>query len=232
VRPTRHRTVELRRPPLIELVAKPGGGRRELTRLDPVDAATYRRLVADIAPGIEASLAPGVAANRVAGPGLRLQDQRLAYRRWRRALSSADGGWLMADVRECYASIRPPVVAMALGAIGVPADAVCVFLGQFGRASGLPVGPEPSAVLANAVLAAVDRRIAAAGLRHVRWVDDIAVKVDGRREALRALDTVWRALHPLGLEPNGSKTRLLGGSDLRDRGRRGVAPSPAGGGVR
>jgi hypothetical protein len=131
VHPVRHRPLELHRPPRIELVAKPGGGLREITRLDPVDAATYRRLVAELAPGVEASLGPGVAANRVVGPGLRFQDPWQAHRRWLRALSAADGGWLLTDVRDCYASIRPAVVAAALDAAGVSGRAVCAFLGQF-----------------------------------------------------------------------------------------------------
>jgi hypothetical protein len=172
-------------------------------------------------------------ANRVAGPGLRLQDWRQAHRRWRRALSAGGGGWLMTDVRECYASIRPSAVAGALDSIGGPGRAVGAFLGAFGRSSGLPVGPDASAVLANSVLAATDRALAARGFRHLRWVDDLAIRVDGPREALRALDTVWRALHPLGLELNEEKTRLLGGSDIDDPRGGAVSPaSPAAGGMR
>jgi hypothetical protein len=224
---------EPRHAPRVELVAKPGGGHRAITHLDPDDAATYRRLVADVAPGVEAALGPRVLANRVAGAGLRLQDWGEAHRRWRRALSTSGGAWLMTDVRDCYASIRPPVVVSALDPIEAASAEIGAFLGAFGTSSGLPVGPDASAVLANAVLAGGDRALAAAGLRHLRWVDDLAIRVDGRREALRALDIVWRALHPLGLEPNEAKIRLLGGSDLEDhRGRGDLASSPAGSGVR
>jgi hypothetical protein len=218
---------EPRRPPRVVLVAKPGGGHRAITRLDPDDAATYRRLVADVASGVEASLSPRVVANRVAGPGLRLQDWREAHRRWRRTLSASGGAWLMTDVRDCYPSIRPPVVVSALSSIGAPSEEIGAFLGAFAPSSGLPVGPDASAVLANAVLAGGDRALAAAGLWHVRWVDDLAIRVDGPREALRALDAVWRALHPLGLEPNETKTRLLGGSDLEGHRRGGISlPRP------
>ncbi len=89
-----HRHPALRRPPRTEMIAKPGGGSRRLIRLDPVDAATYRRLVAGVAPPIERVLGGRVIANRVSAPQLRLEEWRTAHRRWRRALTPGPGAVL------------------------------------------------------------------------------------------------------------------------------------------
>jgi hypothetical protein len=73
---------------------------------------------------------------------------------------------------------------------------------------GLPIGPEPSAVLANAVLAEMDGAIRRAGARHLRWVDDVflwGTRADVRR-ALGALDD---ALSRAGLALHPEKTRVL-----------------------
>jgi Reverse transcriptase (RNA-dependent DNA polymerase) len=73
---------------------------------------------------------------------------------------------------------------------------------------GLPIGPDPSAVLANAVLSEMDRAIRSTGARHLRWVDDIFLWGSGAdvRHGLRALEDVAArmglALHP-------EKTRFL-----------------------
>jgi hypothetical protein len=198
----------LRRPPRAEVVCKPGGGARRLIRLDPVDADTYRRLVARVAPAIERSLGPRVVANRVIGPDLRLEDWRAAHRRWRRAVGRGAGLRLRLDVADCYASIRPHTVTAALAALGVEGDALVRFLHELAEhgVAGLPVGPEPSAVLANAVLHRLDLAIASTGVPHVRWVDDVVAVADGRRHARRALDAARRSLDELGLRPNAGKT--------------------------
>ena len=82
---------------------------------------------------------------------------------------------------------------------------------------GLPVGPLPSAVVANAVLAVVDREIASAGWRHVRWVDDVWASARDRRHAERALHGLRLALAAEGLELNEAKTEILDAADASAR---------------
>lgn len=218
----------LRCPPRTEAVPRPGGGTRQLVRLDPADADTYRRLVAQVSQAVERALGPRVLAHRVVGPSLRLEDWRDAYRRWRRAIDSGSAGGLRVgstgglrmhlDVADCYGSIRPEVVAAALTGEGAPIEGLSRFLHELADhgVRGLPVGPEPSAVLANAVLRRLDVAVAAAGAPHVRWVDDVVAMVEGRREAQRVLDAARRALEELGLRPNEAKTRV---EDRRSRPR-------------
>ena len=71
---------------------------------------------------------------------------------------------------------------------------------------GLPVGPDGSAVLANAVLAQVDRSLREAGIEHLRWVDDVVMSGGDAPAALSAFRT---ALATIGLRPNEAKTRIL-----------------------
>jgi hypothetical protein len=198
--------------------AKPGGGERRIARLDPIDDETYRSLVTPIVPRLERSLGPRAFANRATGDA-RLRPWPAARRVWRRAVGAALAGEphvviVAADVRECYASIRD----RALAAAG-PGDELWSFLRALWDhgIEGLPIGPDPSAILANGVLAVADREAAAAGCRPIRWVDDVVFAAAGRRTARLAFDAWRRSLRDLGLEVNEGKTRwAFGRSDALD----------------
>ena len=111
------------------------------------------------------------------------------------------------DVRDCYGSIAPETIAALLGPEAAPAVAVLRHLRDEG-VRGLPVGPEPSAILANAVLSAMDEAIRATGARHRRWVDDVIVwgTLDEVRRARATLDG---AVARVGLALHDRKTRWL-----------------------
>lgn len=202
----------LRHQPRITQVPRPGGGVRVMVGLEPGDDAVYRSLVARAAAALERSLGPEVVANRLVGVPLVLEDWRSAHARWRRAIErpAARGLRVHLDVAACYDSIRPKVVAASLRSAGVDARALERLLLELvdHGVPGLPVGPEASAVLANVILAQVDLAVDAAGVPHVRWVDDLVVFAPGRREAIRAIDGVRRELEALGLRPNEAKTRI------------------------
>src|SRR5438128_9048216 len=106
-----------------------------------------------------------------------------------RASLARRGGWMVrADVRECYPSIRPLVVERTLLRLGCRADAVRTLRAWLERleehgARGLPIGPDPSAILANAVLAPADRAFREGSSPHVRWVDDVWAGAEDRRHA-------------------------------------------------
>ena len=131
---------------------------------------------------IERSLGPEVFAirSRPRGAGWRLDPwapARVAWRRTlRRAIREAAGGtvFAVADVRDCYGSISPETIRALLGPEAAHAVAVLRQLRQHG-VRGLPVGPDPSAMLANAVLSRLDRAIRPHGVRFVRWVDDLVL---------------------------------------------------------
>jgi hypothetical protein len=200
----------------------PQRSRRDLVVLHPALAARYEGVLASAAPAIETALPEGVLANRVAavdpdGSGFVLRSwhaERRLYVRRVRALATRADAVLVTDVRRCYASIRIDVVERAVTSAGVErstVDAIASLLRRFDRLGieGLPVGPEPSAVLANAVLAAVDERLISERFEHVRWVDDVIVALRQPRDAARAISVIDDALRSVGLRRHVAKTRVV-----------------------
>ena len=211
-----------RRPARVVPVPRPGGGVRWMARLDGQDASRYATAVGAVAGRIEVSLGPEVIADRVGPVGtgrVQLEGFASAYARWRRRLSEelADPrvrAVLRTDVARCYPSIERDVVARALmdmGAAPAQVHTIAHLLARWGEdgVRGLPVGPAASAVLANAVLHAVDEGLRAAGVRHLRWVDDVIAFAPDRATASRAFDAYRRALDRVGLRPNEAKTDLV-----------------------
>ena len=212
---------------------------RELAVLDPPLARRYLEAVAVVAPRIETRLSDRVFANRVTSssadpPAIRLASwraERRAFGARLRRLARAEGSLVLADVRDCYGSIRPGVVHASLTRLGcdrVAALEVAAVLGRIAEAGrpGLPVGPVSSAVLANAVLAPIDEALASAGIAHLRWVDDVVALVSGSGAPSGVLELLCAALAGVGLELNAAKTRVMASGEIaRDRG---VAISRAG----
>jgi hypothetical protein len=97
----------------------------------------------------------------------------------------------------------------AMGACGAPA--IERFLGELERLGirGLPVGPEPSGVLANAVLRHADRALDAERVEQIRWVDDVVISASAPADARDALDVLRGALGEIGLRLNEGKTRVV-----------------------
>jgi hypothetical protein len=204
--------------PVVRFVrGRHAGTERRFVVLDAPTRERYVELVARSAGAIEEILSPSVMANRVASWSVRPPE--LVLRPWRleRRLFAARLARLaarrrtiaFADVRRCYASMSPSIVGDALGRAGIPtACEVEGFLAGLERigVEGLPVGPDASAVLANAVLAQVDRTLREAGIEHLRWVDDVVLSGG---DAPAALSVFRAALATIGLRTNEAKTRIL-----------------------
>ena len=193
------------------------GTERRFVLLDVLTRERYVELVARSARAIEELLSPSVMANRVASwsvcpPELVLRPWRLERRLFAARLAGLAARRrtiAFADVRRCYASMSPSIVGDALDRAGIPtACEIAGFLAGLERlgVEGLPVGPDASAVLANAVLAQVDRSLREAGIEHLRWVDDVVLSGEDTSAALSVFRT---ALATIGLRPNEAKTRVL-----------------------
>jgi len=206
--------------PRFEPVPKPSGGLRWITRLDPAGDADYRETVRPLAGRIERALGPEVLAirTRPAHGGWRLASWGPARAAWRATLRSAlreaarGTAFAVADVHDCYGSISPETIASLLGPGAAHAVEFLRRLQDHHGVRGLPIGPDPSAVLANAVLSEMDRAVRSTGARHVRWVDDVVLwgsRGDVDR-ALLALDVVATRM---GLALHQGKTRLLADRD-------------------
>jgi hypothetical protein len=216
--------MEMEGPPTIELEERitAGGRRRIFTSLPAAWAARYGAAVLAAAPRIERILGDGVAAGRLPGGGPR--PVALERRAWhlRHEGAGRRGFVVVGDVEDCYPSIHGPVVARALRRAGVdpaPIDRVLAACADRGT-SGLPVGPWPSTVLANLVLAEADRAARRCGAVVYRWVDDVELVVDDRAQAVRALDGWVGALASLGLRAHEGKTAIVSIEDVWDRVRR------------
>lgn len=202
---------EAAEPPRVIASRKPGGGVRWLTHLGARDGLDYARAVARVARAVERALGPEVLANRALRDGLSLVPWRAERARFR----SIVGRWvtsgrsvLATDVAECYRSIDPGVVERALRRLRCDPGEIVELLDRFARAGvpGLPIGPDASAILANAVLEPADRAVRRTDTRFVRWVDDYVL--EGSASA-RALDALGEELGRIGLSLHAAKTRRL-----------------------
>jgi len=188
---------------------------RWLTRLEPAELARYEAAVGPLVGRIERTLGTEVFSIRArrSGHGWGVAPWRPARRAWRRALRSAITGakpgtiFARADVRDCYGSISPSVIR---GLLGPDADGLDRVLGAFRDLGdcGLPVGPEPSAFVANAILARLDGTLRHAGVQHVRWVDDMIAWGDVG-DVARAMDRLAASAEALGLALHDRKTRIF-----------------------
>ena len=229
------------RPIAWQVVPKPSGGMRRLVVLDPEDELAFARSVIGIAPSLGSALGRESYANRLVGwdphRGLLLEPWRHARRRWHgdlRRLGSRGRFVAVTDVRACYASIAPSVIAGQLRMLGAPparVDEIASWLCAFRDAGidGLPAGPAGSALLADAVLAAGDHALRSTGANFVRWVDDVTIFAPDRRARATALGALAVAWASLGLDMHEQKTLLL--DDPRELTASGEAMSNALSGV-
>jgi hypothetical protein len=220
--------------PSVEPIRTAGGAVRMMARLPAADARAYAAAVGSLSRRIEGSLSAAVMANRVRGrasgpPTVELEPWGAARRRFSRAAGAAAAGAAvvaLGDVADCYASVSEVVLERRLRSIGAGASELRPVLAILDRlhehgVRGLPVGPAASAVLANAVLGHVDDSLgrcraqagAGPGVRHLRWVDDIAVFAPDDRSAMDALARFEDALGELGLAIARSKTGLVAGGE-------------------
>ncbi len=202
-------------------VDKPCGGTRQIAILGPGDRRAYAAAVARVVPTIGSALGACVVADRALAVGSEvvLDDWRRSRRIFRSLLraqlaSHPGAAVFVGDVHSCFTSIRPPIVDRALRRLGCPpidVDGVVSVIRGFAERGivGLPVGPVPSAPLANAVLTHADRAIRAEGVVHLRWVDDVVAVCPDHSAAIRARDAFQRALAEDGLQANLSKTTIM-----------------------
>ena len=78
-----------------------------------------------------------------------------------------------------------------------------------GRSFGLPVGGQGARILAEILLASIDRSLDAKSICWYRFVDDFVLIAEDRREAYEVLGILANALSDLGLSLNRSKTSIL-----------------------
>ncbi|MBD2596394.1 hypothetical protein H6G74_18955 [Nostoc spongiaeforme FACHB-130] len=187
------------------LVPKPQGGFRVAIQLDPIDTLIYAALIYEAANLIEAYRIP--------------RERKIAcsYRVDLHAdgrLFCQDNGWkdfdtksvelaesdnykyvITADIADFYNQISHHRIRNALEVAGISSERASNFENFLmnltrGHSRGIPVGPTPSILLAEACLNDVDMFLLREGYAHTRYVDDFCIFCKTRREAYRALHDV------------------------------------------
>ncbi|KVE92786.1 hypothetical protein WJ01_00990 [Burkholderia vietnamiensis] len=204
---------------------KARGGYRVVHQLEPLDAIVYIALTHAVTDHIsEARMGPEVACSyRInldyssffsEGSGFDL------YRARCEQLSQEYRFVLSTDIADFYNQIYLHRVGNAIESASGDAKAG-LQLEQFitrlnNKASqGIPIGPAPSVVLAEAVMIDVDQLITSMGLDHVRYVDDIRIFSNSREKLESSLEELVIYLHENHrLNVVGEKTSIRGTSEF------------------
>lgn len=88
------------------------------------------------------------------------------------------------------------------------------------RGRGIPQAMAPSHVLAELYLNPLDVLLRSRGFEHVRYLDDIRIFCDTKRDAISALHALRKALDVRGLNLQSAKSKIVKVDDARDEWRR------------
>jgi hypothetical protein len=207
---------------LVEFPKRQYGSRRICAIMEPTDSIVYLGLVLMAAEAIERNrihVRERVVHSfryRPACMSGRLFDSRFSYvtflkdARRRRGVSDFQ---VNCDIADFFGSVSPESVGRALSDAGVAQstnDHIVSLLQLWSRrAKGLPVGPNASKILAEAVLCRVDRLLLAQGVEYVRYVDDFKLIAPDRGTAERDAQILAAVLEENGFTLNADKTEYV-----------------------
>lgn len=182
---------------------KPKGGFRVVHQLDPLDALIYTGLVYEVAECIEKGRIDEservACAYRIAisdGSYFSAGSGYDIFREKSKELASSHKHVLQTDITDFYNQVYlhrlNNAIEHADSSLKNLADDIETFLTSLNQkaSQGLPVGPAPSIVLAEAVLTDVDQFLINLGVKHTRYVDDFRIFSDDQD----VLDSVLQRL--------------------------------------
>jgi len=193
-------------------IPKSGGGARRIVVATVRDRVAQHVALGRLQPILEPLFHPASYAYR---RGLGVQDALLKVCEYR------DRGYvkvLLADIERFFDTVSHTRLFDTLASAGVGADwlewirawlkaPVLDAKGSSPQEAGLPQGLPVSPLLANFYLTPFDRSMADAGLRHVRYADDVIVCCMSAEEQARAESVAAAALGALNLQLSQEKTR-------------------------
>ena len=221
--------------PMILITPKPNGTFRIVHQLDPIDSLIYTALVRELCEAIEKFRIleeKGIACSYRIKPDLN------------GSFFSSDTGWetymsrseelakkfesgyvINADITDFYNQIYTHRVQNLVenageGALDEQAKSLERFLlGLNNKTSrGVPVGPSPSIILAELIMADIDKKIQTYTSDFVRYVDDMRLFFEKREDAVFALHELTAYLYSNHrLTFSGEKTKILTTREFRDR---------------
>jgi hypothetical protein len=223
------------RTPFASLAVKASGTFRIVHQLDPIDAIIFTALVYEVTQIIEDYRIP--ASERIAcsyrikpdvnGSFFERDDDgwtNYIDKSEELADSYSDGFVLLCDITDFYNQIylhRIQNIVSEAGASLYYAHAKVLEKFLMGlntnTSRGIPVGPAPSIVLAEAIMGDIDKKIATFTRDFTRWVDDIRIFFSTKEHARYLLHELTRYLytsHRLVLSEH--KTRLITVNEFRE----------------
>lgn len=220
--------------PLIHLAPKPNGNYRIVHLLHPIDCLIYTALIREVCEVIEDYRIPqseSIACSYRIKPDLEgsffsddtgwgtyvSRSEELASRYER-------GSVLIADITDFYNQIYTHrlenlIEEAGKGVCDEQARAIERFLFGLNKKTsrGIPVGPTPSIILAELVLADIDNTILTHTRDFVRYVDDIRIFFEEREDAVHALHDLTEYLYSYHrLVFSGEKTKILSTKEFRE----------------
>jgi hypothetical protein len=221
------------------LVPKDAVSFRNAAQLDPLDSLLLAALIYEVGGQIEAKRSPvqqlhvfsyrfaPAADGTLFGP-----DQWDQF--WETSIQRASDSSvvLSLDLTDFYNQVSHHSLENQLTRCGLAAPATKILMNllkssTYAVSKGIPVGPHPTHLLAEASLIPIDELILQRGLKYCRYVDDINIFCDNDEAAYVALFAVAGALdqyHKLTL--NRSKTRIRPSSQFVPIARQKAADQP------
>lgn len=208
------------------IVPKDDFSYRQATQLDPQDSIVLSALIYQFGQQIEDQRLPTtrVFSYRFS-PALPdgLYSGKTAWNNfWTTAARHADkcSHILYCDIADFYNQVYHHTVENQLISAGFPNQAIKWIIGLLesttaGVSRGVPIGPHPIHLLAEATLIPVDNSLVAAGIKFIRYADDIVVFCKSEREcraALASIATILDKQQRLTLQRH--KTRIYKPSDF------------------
>lgn len=216
--------------PTIVMAAKPGGTFRAVHQLDPIDSIIYTALLYENAQLIEEQRIPESKKTSCSyrikpdAGGSFFEKDSTGYDDFlKKAEKYAnvyhDGVVLVCDIVDFYNQIfleRARIILSAAGAKN--GDIIEGFLDSlnFDLHRGIPVGPAPSILIAEAIMSDIDKKIEETTKSFVQYVDDIHIFFDTKEEAwtfLHSFALYLHHTHRLVLSPD--KTKIISIEEFR-----------------
>lgn len=213
--------------PMIRLAPKPNGNYRIAHQLEPIDSLIYTALIREVCEIIEEYRIPE-AENIVCSYRIKPDMEGSFFSKdtgWETFTSRTDelseefaeGYIIVADITDYYNQIYTHRISSLIseagkGAYDEQAKIIENFLLAMNRKTsrGIPVGPGPSIILAELIMASIDNVILSHMKNFVRYVDDIRIFFDNVEDAVKTLHELTYYLYSYHrLVFSGEKTKIL-----------------------
>ncbi|EKM20661.1 RNA-directed DNA polymerase [Vibrio harveyi] len=187
---------------------KPKGGFRVVQQLDPLDTLVYVALTHLIAEKIESVRVP-IEENIACAYRISLSEGSFFFKgggyktfiEQTEKLAEEHDYLLSTDVTDCYNQLYLQKLIHAITFADPSLDSIANNIHRFlsglnnNTSQGVPVGPAPSIIMAEAVLSDIDLFLQNKGIEHTRYVDDFRIFSDSKEELLNVLESLTLYLY-------------------------------------